>query len=262
MRSSSPALNEKTFAPERVALLRTDALGGAPVGTEPPATMRVGGVVEKSAFLITVTLLAGAFGWSRVDTTAGQPAMPGWLLVAMLAGLGVAILTVFKPKFSPFTSPVYALLMGTVAGAISAVYNNAFDGMEGIVVQALALTAGVFVTMLVLYSLRVIKVTEKFRSIVVAATGGVMLVYLASIALNFFGVDVPFIHEAGPLGIGFSLFVVGLAAMNLLLDFDLIERGAAAGAPAYMEWYGAFGLLVTLVWLYLEMLRLLSKLRR
>jgi uncharacterized YccA/Bax inhibitor family protein len=256
MRTSNPALNDKTFAPERVAVLRTDSLGG-PLDTAPD-TMRVGGVVEKAAFLITLTMIAGAFGWSRVDTT-GAVALPGWLLVAMLAGLGVAILTVFKPKLSPFTSPVYAVLMGTVAGAISAVYNAEFDG---IVLQAIGATAGVFVTMLVTYRLGIIKVTDKFRSIVVAATGGVMLVYLLSIALNFFGVRVPFIHETGPLGIAFSLFVVGLAAMNLLLDFDLIERGAASGAPAYMEWYGAFGLLVTLVWLYLEMLRLLAKLRR
>jgi len=221
--------------------------------------MTVGGVVEKSAFLLLLLVGAGAFGWSQVEQVAvGAPQVPGWLLLAVFAGLGIAILTIVKPKLSPYTSPVYALVQGLVVGAISAVYNASF---EGIVLQAVGLTVGVFAVMLALFALRIIKVTDRLRSGIMAATGAVMLVYIASFVLRLFGADVPFIHESGLLGIGFSLAVVVIASMNLLLDFDLIARGAEAGAPKYMEWYGAFGLLVTLVWLYLELLRLLSKLR-
>jgi uncharacterized YccA/Bax inhibitor family protein len=183
---------------------------------------------------------------------------PGWILPALLVGLGIAFLTIFKPRLARFTGPVYALVEGLLLGAISHVYNLAYGG---IVVQAVGLTLAVFGLMLFLYATRVIKVTDKLRMGIVAATGAVFLVYMVSLVLRLFGADVPFIHDASPIGILISLAVVVIAALNLVLDFDFIEQGAAKGAPKYMEWYGAFGLLVTLVWLYLELLRLMSKLR-
>lgn len=267
MRTSNPALNDKVFAPAQTSVIDTTAVAGGAFGQgqAPPyaptqgEAMTVGGVVEKSAFLLLLLVASAAFGWSQVDQTdLGAPQVPGWLLVAVFAGLGIAVLTIFKPRLSPYTSPVYALVEGLVVGAISAVYNARF---EGIVLQAVGLTIGVFVVMLALFALKIIKVTDRLRSGIMAATGAVMLVYIASFVLRLFGADVPFIHDTGLFGIGFSLAVVVIASMNLLLDFDLIARGAAAGAPKHMEWYGAFGLLVTLVWLYLELLRLLSKLR-
>lgn len=266
MRTSNPALNEKVFRPERTAVIDTTALAGGAFGTSqaaPPGTagdtMTIGGVVEKSTFLLLLLVGAAAFGWSQVEQTQfGALRVPGWLLPAVFGGLGIAVLTIFKPKLSPYTSPVYAVVEGLVVGAISAVYNAQFSG---IVLQAVGLTIGVFAVMLALFALRIIKVTDKLRSGIMAATGAVMLVYIASFVLRLFGADIPFIHDSGLFGIGFSLAVVVIASMNLLLDFDLIAQGAEAGAPKYLEWYGAFGLLVTLIWLYLELLRLLSKLR-
>jgi uncharacterized YccA/Bax inhibitor family protein len=254
MRTSNPALNERTFAPERVAVLRRESIDG-PLAA-PPDTMRVGGVVEKSAFLLTLVVGAGVFGWMQTD---GGTAMPPWAFAGLIGALVLAVVTVFKPQFARITAPAYALLKGFFVGAISSLYNAQFDG---IVAQALGLTIGVFLMMLALYSLRIIRVTDKLRMGVVAATGAVFLVYLVSFGLSFFTDSVPMIHDAGLVGIGFSLLVVGVAAFNLLLDFDLIEQGAANGAPAQMEWYAAFGLTVTLVWLYIELLRLLAKLRR
>ena len=203
-------------------------------------------------------LAAGWVGWAQVDPSPEGVRFPGWLLPAMLVGLGIAILTIFKPKLARFTAPVYALVEGLLLGAISHVYNLQFDG---IVVQAVGLTLGVFAIMLGLYATRVIKVTDKLRMGIVVATGAVMLVYMVSLVARLFGANLPFIHDTGPIGILFSLVVVVIASLNLVLDFDFIEQGANRGAPKYMEWYGAFGLLVTLVWLYLELLRLLSKLR-
>lgn len=266
MRSSNPALNEKVFRPERTAVIDTSALGrtgfagraGGPVQASPADAMTIGGVVEKSAFLLLLLVASAAFGWSQVDRAGLATSVPGWLLLAVLGGLGIAVLTIFKPKLSPYTAPAYAVVQGLVVGAISALYAEQYDG---IVLQAVGLTIGVFAVMLGLYALRIIKVTDKLRSGIMVATGAVLLVYVASFVLRLFGADVPFIHESGALGILFSLVVVGIAAANLLLDFDMVERGAAGGAPKHLEWYGAFGLIVTLVWLYLELLRLLAKLR-
>jgi uncharacterized YccA/Bax inhibitor family protein len=176
----------------------------------------------------------------------------------MLVGLGIAILTIFKPRLARFTAPVYALVEGLLLGAISHVFNIQY---EGIVVQAVGLTLGVFALLLFLYATKVIKVTDKLRTGIMVATGAVFLVYMVSLVLRLFGGNVPFIHDSGPVGILFSLAVVVIASMNLVVDFDFIDQGARRGAPKYMEWYGAFGLMVTLVWLYLELLRLLSKLR-
>lgn len=269
MRSTNPALNDKVFNRE-IEQARAAGAGGRmtrpPVDDQvspwtPPEsyeTMTVGGTVAASAVLLMLLLAAGWVGWAQVDPSPEGVRLPGWLLPVMLVGLGIAILTIFKPKLARFTGPVYALVEGLVLGAISHLYNLQWDG---IVVQAVGLTVGVFAIMLGLYATRVIKVTDKLRMGIVVATGAVMLVYLVSLVARLFGANLPFIHDTGPIGILFSLAVVAIASLNLVLDFDFIEQGANRGAPKYMEWYGAFGLLVTLVWLYLELLRLLSKLR-
>jgi uncharacterized YccA/Bax inhibitor family protein len=184
---------------------------------------------------------------------------PGWIIVPLLVAFGVAILTVFKPAWARITAPIYALIEGVVLGAISHLYEIRWDG---IVLQAVGLTIGVFAVMLFIFSTRIIRVTNRLRTGIIAATGAVFLVYLVNIIMNLFGADLPFIHDGGAFSILFSLAVVGIAAFNLLLDFDMVEQGVARQWPKHMEWYGAFGLLVTLVWLYLEMLRLLGNLRR
>jgi uncharacterized YccA/Bax inhibitor family protein len=162
------------------------------------------------------------------------------------------------PRISPWTSPIYAVLEGLALGGISAVFEYIYPG---IVLQAVTLTMGVLVFMLMLYASGMVTVSEKFKVAVIAATGAIALTYLVTILLGFFGITVPYIHGSGVIGIAFSVFVVVIASLNLLLDFDLIAQNAARGAPKYMEWYCGFGLLVTLVWLYLEVLRLLAKLR-
>ncbi len=255
---ANPALNERTFAPERVRSLEPGVvLEGT--ASEPWRTkMTLDGVILRSATLFPVLLVTAWLGWRSVERTELDVRLPGWLLPALLVGLGIAVLTIFKPKVSPYTAPAYAAVEGLVLGAISAMYNFRF---EGIVLQAVMLTAAVFAIMLGLYSTRTIRVTDKLRKTVLVATLAVLAVYLVSIVMQLFGADVPMIHDNGAVGILFSLAVVGIASFNLLLDFDLIEKGVAAGAPKWMEWYAAFGLLVTLVWLYLELLRLLSKLR-
>lgn len=255
---ANPALNERTFAPERIRTIDPGRLEGGVVDEAWRERMTLDGVVVRSLTLFPILLITGYFAWQSVDRGDGTVAFPGWLLIAVLGGLGVAILTIFKPKLSPITAPIYAAIEGLVLGAISAVYENAYDG---IVLQAVMLTAGVFLLMLTLFSKRIVKVDDKFRRGVMMATGAVFLVYMITLVLNLFGASVPYIHDSGPVGILFSLVVVGIASANLLLDFDLIEKGIQAGAPKWMEWYAAFGLLVTLVWLYLELLRLLSKLR-
>lgn len=273
MRSSNPALNDKVFEQARASAAAEAAPGWA-AGTQledayaAPAyrgpvsgedTMSLNGVVWASAALLVLLVAAGVFGWNSVDSTAEAVSVPGWLPLVLFGGLGVAVLTIFKPKLARFTAPVYALVQGALLGAISALYNATYDG---IVIQAVGLTIGVFAVMLFLFATRVIKVTDKLRTGIVAATGAVMLVYVANLILSLFDMNVPFLHSTGALGIGISLAIVGVAAFNLLLDFDFVERGVEAGAPRYMEWYAAFGLLVTLIWLYLELLRLLSKLQR
>ena len=255
---ANPALNEKTFAPERLRTIDPTRMEGGVIDEGWRERMTLDGVVVRSLTLFPILLVTGYFGWQAVDKGDGAVAFPGWLLIAVLGGLGVAILTIFKPHLSRFTAPLYAAIEGLVLGAISAVYESAYDG---IVLQAVMLTAGVFLLMLTLFSKRIITVDDKFRRGVMMATGAIFLVYMITLVLNLFGSSVPYIHDSGPVGILFSLVVVGIASANLLLDFDLIEKGIQAGAPKWMEWYAAFGLLVTLVWLYLELLRLLSKLR-
>jgi len=269
MRSTNPALTDKVFNRE-IEQARAAGAGGRmarpPVDDQvspwppPPSfdTMTVGGTVSAAGVLLLLLLVAGWVGWAQVDPSPLGVRFPGWLLPTMLVGLGIAILTIFKPKLARFTAPVYAVVEGLLLGAISHVYDLRFDG---IVVQAVGLTLGVFVLLLFLYATKVIRVTDKLRMGIVVATGAVFVVYLVSLVARLFGANFPFIHDTGPIGILFSLAVVVIASLNLVLDFDFIEQGVAQGAPKYMEWYGAFGLMVTLVWLYLELLRLLSKLR-
>jgi uncharacterized YccA/Bax inhibitor family protein len=220
-------------------------------------TMTVQGTVNRTALLLVLALATASASW--VLGTSGGSGVAGWALVASLAGLGVAIATIVRPRWSPVTAPIYALVEGVVLGLVSMLFEARYPG---IAIQAVALTFGVLGVMLVLYTTRVIRVTQRFRAVVIAATLAIAVVYLVAFLLGLFGVRVPFLYDASPLGILISLAIVAVAALNLLLDFDLIERGARSGAPAYMEWYAAFGLLVTLVWLYLEMLRLLSRIRR
>jgi uncharacterized YccA/Bax inhibitor family protein len=237
-----------------------------PPGAPPRATvgypaMTTGGVATACGVLLALLLVGGVFGWMQVKPLPDGQGIdfPGWILLPMLAALGVAIATIVKPAWARITAPIYALLEGVLLGAISHLYEIRWDG---IVLQAVGLTIGVFMVMLFIYSTRIIRVTNKLRVAIIASTAAIALVYLVNIVLSLFGADLPFIHDGGAFSIVFSLVVVGIASFNLLLDFDFVERGVAAQAPKHMEWYGAFGLLITLVWLYLEILRLLGNLRR
>ena len=224
-------------------------------------TMTINGTINCTGILLCLTLMTAAFTWRMYvpEDPASAAAMMPWMLGGMIGGLILAITTMFKQSWAPFTAPLYALAEGLFLGGISAIVQAQFPEQQ-IVMQAVGLTFGVLFVMLLLYRTGVIQVTDKFRTGVIAATGGVMVLYLATWVLGMFGVSIPYIHGSGMIGIGFSLFVVGLASLNLVLDFDLIETGAEAGAPKYMEWFGAFALMVTLIWLYIEILRLLSKL--
>lgn len=242
MRTSNPALNAKTFQ----GLSRTDEV------------MTVNGTVNKTGVMLVLLVISAAWVWNKFFVSGGNPqAVMGWMIFGLIGGLIVAMVTIFKREWSPITAPAYALLEGLALGGISAIFEAQF---QGIVIQAVALTFGTLFGLLMAYRSGLIKVTENFKLGIVAATGGIFIVYLVTMILGFFGVSVPFIHGSGLMGIGFSLFVVVIAALNLVLDFDFIEHGAERGAPKFMEWYGAFGLIVTLVWLYLEILRLLAKL--
>jgi uncharacterized YccA/Bax inhibitor family protein len=180
------------------------------------------------------------------------------VIVGALGGFIAALVTIFKPAWAPVTAPIYALLEGLFIGGISSIAEAQFPG---IVIQAVGLTFGTCLALLMAYKSGMIRASENFKLGVVAATGGIALFYLASIILGLFGVRIPGVFGSGPVGIIFSLVVVVIAALNLVLDFDFIEQGAAQGAPKFMEWYGAFGLMVTLIWLYIEILNLLMKLR-
>ena len=252
MRSGNPALRADTFLDAGSgALVRGDA-----------GTMSLNGTVNKTALLLVVTLAGALFSWSQFSAAlaAGNPgaAMP-WVWGGAIGGFVVALVTIFKKEWSPFTAPLYAALEGLFLGAVSAMFELRYPG---IVLQAVGLTFGTLAALLLAYRSGLIKATENFKLGVVAATGGIALLYLVQIGLQLFGFKgMGFIHDSSLVGIAFSGFVVVIAALNLVLDFDFIEQGVERGAPKYMEWYAAFGLLVTLVWLYLEMLRLLGKLQ-
>jgi len=210
--------------------------------------------------LLVLLVATAAIGWSSVETVAEGEAvsLPGWIFLPFIGAIGAAIATIVRPRWARVTGPLFAFAEGFVVGAISRLYESAFDG---IVLQAAASTVSVLAIMLFLYATRIIKVTDKLRMGIVAATGAIALVYVLNLVLRMFGAEVPFLHDTGTVGILISLVIVGVAAFNLLLDFDFIERASAARAPKNTEWYAGFGLLLTLVWLYLELLRLLAKLR-
>lgn len=248
MQSGNPALNKNIFL---------DAASGAVFQRDANA-MTLNGTVNKTGLMLALVVIGAAFSWSRFHGAESLPAMAPLALGGALVGFVLALITAFKQRWAPVTAPLYALVEGVFVGAVSAIFELRYPG---IVMQAVALTFGTMAVLLVGYRSGLIRVTDKFRAGVVAATGGIMLVYLASFVMGFFGHSFGFITASSGIGILFSLAVVVIAALNLVLDFDMIEQGVHAGAPKYMEWYGAFALTVTLVWLYLEMLRLLSKLQ-
>jgi len=243
MRTANPTLNDKTFSTfERYEAQAQD--------------MTIQGTVNKTALLLLGVVLGAAWTWHLF--AQGNPAVMAWMLGGLVGGLVLCLVTCFKMSWAPVTSFPYALCEGLFLGGLSAVFEARYPG---IVPQAVGLTFGTLFCLLVAYKTGVIRATQKFKTGVMAATGAICLIYLVSMVLRLFGSGVPYIHEAGWIGIGFSIFVVVIAALNLILDFDFIEHGVKSGAPKYMEWYASFGLLVTLVWLYIEILRLLAKLR-
>ncbi|MFN8306476.1 MAG: Bax inhibitor-1/YccA family protein [Ferruginibacter sp.] len=258
-KSGNPTLSEKRFK---------DTVLGDVVTNENAMTVK--GTLNKFGVLFLLMMATSYYSW-KVAVNNGNSFQ--LVLIGVFGGMGVAILYVFKKEWGQYLAPVYALLQGLFLGAVSAYYEFAFaskvegyysGGYPGIVAQAVGLTFCVVAVMYLLYKFNIIRATKKFKTIVLVATGGVMLFYLSTWLL-YLGFDIApasFLFQNSPLGIGFSVLVVALAALNLILDFDMIENGAEMGAPKYMEWYGAFGLLVTIVWLYLEILRLLSKISK
>jgi uncharacterized YccA/Bax inhibitor family protein len=256
MNSSNPVLNQKMFQ-------------GQAVVASQDGVMTLEGTINKS--IISVLLVMAAAYWSYQSPAVSMPL----LIPCVIVGLILAIIISVKQTLAPVLTPVYAIAEGLVLGALSLSYasltagsaSGSFDAPLGLnhelVFQAIALTFGTLFSMLVIYRSGLIKVTDRLKMIIYTATGGIFLLYFITMIMGFFGGQMPLIHESGPLGIGISLVIVGLAAFNLLLDFDFIVKASSSGSlPKYMEWYGAFGLLVTLVWLYMEILRLLAKLAR
>jgi len=272
---ANPVLNERTLsqASHTWAPPATDTEYFPPVNDGPTTpfvreTMTVNGVISATATLFVLLLVSAAFGWFRTgapqevilpDGTVGyNNSIPMLAWGGLIVGVGLTFLLMFKPHLAKFIAPLYAVAEGFFVGAISRAYENLFDGL---VVQAAGMTLAVFGVMLVLYRTRIIKVTERFRKIVITATIGIMVFYGISFLISMFGGSVSFLSSPSLLGIGFSVLVAGLAAFNLALDFDFIEKGSKQGLDKDFEWYAAFGLMVTIIWLYLEMLRLLAKLR-
>jgi uncharacterized YccA/Bax inhibitor family protein len=244
MRTGNPALGDNTFT----------AVGRVARAEE---AMTIQGTANKAILLLLCVLVTASWVWSKYYQAMDPQAVTPWVAVGAIAGFVVALVTIFKQTWAPITAPLYALLEGLVIGGVSAIFEAQFPG---IVIQAAGLTLGTCLALLLAYKSQLIRATENFKLGVVAATGGIALFYILTLILGFFGIQMPLMYGNSWASIGFSLFVVVIAALNLVLDFDFIEQGAAQGAPKYMEWYGAFGLMVTLIWLYLEMLRLLAKL--
>lgn len=244
MRTSNPALSDDTFT------------GFGPIAREKQMTIQ--GTVNKALLLLICAFITAAWTWNLFYRAMNPQVVLPLLGVGAIGGLIVALVTIFKQSWAPVTAPLYALLEGLVIGGVSSVAEAQFPG---IVIQAVGLTFGTCLALLLAYKSRLIRATENFKLGVVAATGGIALFYVVSLVLGFFGVRLAILYSSSPISIAFSLFVVVIAALNLVLDFDFIEQGSTAGAPRYMEWYGAFGLMITLIWLYLEILRLLMKLR-
>ena len=250
MKTSNPALGENTF--------RGISGGGYGGLTDAADRMTLNGTVNKTGILLVCAMATAAWTWHLFLQSRDMATVAPLMMVGLFGGFIFAMITSFKKEWSPVTAPIYALLEGLALGGISAIFDLRYPGIG---IQAVSLTFGTLFVLLLAYRSGLIQVTQKFRMGIVAATGGIMLFYLLEMVLGFFGIQFASINGSGIVGIGFSLIVVAVAALNLVLDFDFIERGVQYGAPKYMEWYGAFGIMVTLVWLYLEILRLLSKLR-
>jgi uncharacterized YccA/Bax inhibitor family protein len=244
MRSSNPALVANPFS--GFGLISHDN------------TMTVRGTINKTLILLLMVLLPAAWVWKTFFNAGQNPeAIQTWMMVGLIGGFILSLVTVFKKEWAPISAPLYALMEGLFLGGISSIFETSYPG---IVMQAVSLTLATLLSMLVVYQTGLVKPTENFKLGVMAATGGIALVYFVAIILSFFGINVSFINGSGLFSILFSVFVVGIAALNFIIDFDFIEQGSKANIPKYMEWYGAFALMVTLVWLYIEMLRLLAKL--
>jgi uncharacterized YccA/Bax inhibitor family protein len=242
-RSSNPVLKDKVFTGQ---VAEREA-------------MTVQGTVNKTGFLLLCVVVTAAWTWGLAHSDRPEETFP-WMIGGMIGGLIACLVTVFKKEWSAISAPVYALFEGLALGGISAIFEKSYPG---IAVQSIALTFGVLFVLLLAYKTGLIRATRGFVLGIVCATGGIALVYAANMLMRLFGFGgMSFLYASTPLGIGISLFVVIIAALNLILDFDMIERGASMGAPKYMEWYGAFAMMVTLIWLYLEILRLLGKTRR
>lgn len=243
-KSGNPTLSEKMFD-KSIGLQNADAM------TEK-------GTLNKFGLMMLLLIASASLTWKAAYENVN---VGPWIMGSAIVGLILAFAIIFKQQWAAFLAPVYALAEGVFVGGISAYYNAAFaKTAPGIVMQAVGLTFGVVIAMFLLYKFQVIRATEKFKSIIFIATAGIAVFYLLSWILGMFGVTMPLIHQSTTMGIVFSLIVVAVAALNLILDFDMIEQGVKRGAPKYMEWYGAFGLMVTIIWLYLEILRLLAKL--
>lgn len=245
MRSGNPALSADTF---RGATLASRATGAE--------VMTIDGTVTKTALALIILMITSVWTWNM--GLAGDPAVGMWTMGGVIGGFITAMVTTFKKEWAPYSTPLYAALEGLALGGISVAFETRYPGL---VPQAVFLTFGTLGGLLLAYRSGFIQATENLKLGIFAATAGIGLVYLVGFVMSFFGTGIPLIHGSGTVGILFSVFVVGVAALNLVLDFDFIEQGAENGAPKYMEWYAAFGLLVTLVWLYIEILRLLSKLQ-
>jgi len=248
MRSSNPTLTNDTFTALRYAGTGSDV-------------MTVNGTITRTLFLVLLCLLTAGYSWSvyaQAGAGANVSGLTSLTTIGAIGGFIVALVTVFKKEWAPLTAPLYALLQGLFIGGFSSIMEASFPG---IVIQAAVLTFGTLFAMLAAYRSGLIAVTDKFRLGVVAATGGIALVYIGGFVLSFFGINMSIIYGNSWMGIVFSLFVVVVAALNFVIDFDFIDQGVANRVPKYMEWYGAFAIMVTLVWLYIEFLRLLSKLR-
>lgn len=242
MRTTNPTLNASTFSVPRT-------FGD---------TMTLNGTILKTVILLLCALATSSITWNAFTESHDAGQASGLMTIGALGGFVLALVTVFKKNWAMVTAPVYALLEGLFLGGASALFELRFPG---IAMQAVALTFGTAFCMLMAYRSGLIRATQKFTIGVVAATGGIALFYIITMVLGLFHVNVPILYGNSPLSIAISVFIVGIAALNLILDFALIEQGVSQGAPRYMEWYGAFALMVTLVWLYIEMLRLLSKVR-
>ena len=232
-RSGNPALNKSTFS-------NLDSTGSQ--------SMTLEGTVNKTLISLIVLFISAIYSWQNFSMTI--------ITIGGIGGFILALTTIFKKEWSPFTTPAYCALKGLAVGGISVIFEQQYPG---IVSQAIFLTFGILFSLLLAYKTKIIKPTENFKLGLVAATGGIFIIYIINMIMGFFGSSIPLINSNSMYGIGFSIFVVIIASLNLVLDFDFIEQGAEKGAPKYMEWYGAFGLMVTLIWLYLEILKLLAK---